>query len=220
VPWQVHAPLGNYILLESRLFCALVGENIPFDDIGDFIAANSSAWNFGELYVHFDAPLFSWCRRKLYSFSTSAVCLHTRQRFSTRFSNNNPKAVPSQNFAQFYCLELMVHNMFLLDDSIILCNILFCSRVRTRKHVQWYWCGLCDHCFSHVFSKRKASPLDQRVVQTKTTIHTRKSHDILNVEGYPRVSPKRLQNYFFVLFSGSLFDVILKTVTLQSLKGC
>jgi hypothetical protein len=43
MPWPVHAPLGNYILLESRFFCALVCENIPFDDVGGFIAAISSA---------------------------------------------------------------------------------------------------------------------------------------------------------------------------------
>jgi hypothetical protein len=37
---------------------------------------------------------------------------------------------------------------FSLDDSVLLCIVLFCSWVRTRKHVEWYPYGRCGHCFS------------------------------------------------------------------------
>jgi len=59
-----------------------------------------------------------------------------------------------------------------------------------------------------------------RIKEKKTTIQTRKSHGRLHFEGYPRVSLKRLKIIFLVLFSGLLFNGILKTVTLQSLKRC
>ena len=83
-------------------------------------------------------------------------------------------------------LILTLSNIF-LPDTILLCNILFCFLVRTRQHVVWYWCCLCGHWYSLVFNKRKESPLDQRVVQTKTTIHTRKSHERCNVEWAKRL---------------------------------
>jgi len=44
---------------------------------------------------------------------------------------------------------------FSLDNSILLCNILFCSWVRARKQVEWNWCGLCDHYFSPTSNTRK-----------------------------------------------------------------
>ena len=52
---------------------------------------------------------------------------------------------------QYYCLELIFRKSYFLDGSL-LWNILFCSWVRTIKHVEWYWCGLCDHWFDPVFN--------------------------------------------------------------------
>jgi len=103
-------------------------------------------------------------------------------------------------------LILILQNMSPPPDSILLCNILFCFLVRTRQHVEWYWCCLCGQWCSPVFNKRKESPLDQRVVQTKTTIHTRKSHERCSVKW-----AKRLHKNFFVRFDGPPFDGILKT---------
>ena len=76
---------------------------------------------------------------------------------------------------------------FSLHDSMLFGKILFCSWVRTRKHVEWHWCYLCGH-FSPVFRKGKESPLDQRMVQMKTTIHVRKSHERLTGEWAKRLS--------------------------------
>ena len=96
---------------------------------------------------------------------------------------------------QYYCKILLplinIAQRFSLDDSVLLCNILFCSWVRTRKYVEWYWCCLCGHCFSTVFNKRKESLLDLRVVQRKTTTHTSESHGRLDAEW-----ADRLQNSF------------------------
>jgi hypothetical protein len=83
-------------------------------------------------------------------------------------------------------LILILRDMF-LPYSILLRNILFCFLVRTRQHVEWYWCCLCGNWCSPVFNDRKELPLDQRVVQRKTTIHTRKSHERWNVEWAKRL---------------------------------
>jgi hypothetical protein len=95
-------------------------------------------------------------------------------------------------------LGLILRNRLSLDDSILVYNIVFCSCVNTRKHVEWYWRGLCGQFFIPVFTTRKESPLDQRVVQTKTTINTHaralaRTHR-LGVEW-----AKRLQNFFYAI---------------------
>jgi hypothetical protein len=84
---------------------------------------------------------------------------------------------------QYYCkilLPLMnIAQPFSLDVSALLCNILFCFWVRTRKHVEWYWCCLCGHCFSTVFNKRKESILDQRVVRRSQYTHENLMTDLM-----------------------------------------
>jgi len=84
---------------------------------------------------------------------------------------------------QYYCKILLplinIAQRFSLDDSVLLCNILFCSWVRTRKYVEWYWCCLCGHCFSTVFNKRKESILDQRVVRRPQYTYERLMTDLI-----------------------------------------
>jgi hypothetical protein len=62
-----------------------------------------------------------------------------------------------------------------------------------------------------MFNEERESPLDHRLVQTKTTIHTQKSHDRLEAE-----LAKQLQKYSAV--GRSSFDELLKIVTLTIAK--
>ena len=52
---------------------------------------------------------------------------------------------------------VFINNMqcFSLGDSILLCNILFCSCFGRTKHVEWYWNRLCGHRFSPVLKHIK-----------------------------------------------------------------
>ena len=79
--------------------------------------------------------------------------------------------------------------------------------VRTRKPVEWYWCGSCGHCFCPVFNKRKESSLDLRVAQTKTTTYTWESHGRLDAEWTEHYK------ILFVRIDGPKLHVIPKTVT-------
>jgi hypothetical protein len=45
-----------------------------------------------------------------------------------------------------------------------------------------YWFYFCGYCCSPVFKKENSAP-DQRMVQTKTTLHTQKSYDLGLSEG-------------------------------------
>jgi hypothetical protein len=80
-------------------------------------------------------------------------------------------------------LNLYYATNFSLDDSTYYGTIfLFCSWVRMRKHVEWYWCSLCSQSFNPVFKKDKELLLGIRMIQMKTTIHRQKSHDRLMVQ--------------------------------------
>jgi hypothetical protein len=94
---------------------------------------------------------------------------------------------------QYYCLKLILCNRFSLDDSILVYSLVLFSCVRTRRHVEWYWRGLCGQSFIPVLSTHKESPLDQRVVQTKTTIHT---HARAHTHRHGVEWAKRIQNSF------------------------
>ena len=63
---------------------------------------------------------------------------------------------------QYYCVELTQCSMFL------------CSTVQLGHVVLMLLYG---HCCSPVFKTGNNSPLEQRVVQTKARMLTRKSHD-------------------------------------------
>jgi hypothetical protein len=52
--------------------------------------------------------------------------------YYTRKSEHLKRAIDRQE----YYLELIFRNMFHPDDSILLCNVSLCERVRTIKHVE------------------------------------------------------------------------------------
>jgi hypothetical protein len=54
--------------------------------------------------------------------------------------------------------------------------------------------GLGGYCFSPMFNQRKESARDQRLVQTNTTIRTRKAHGTLNVESAKQFPPPRFDD--------------------------
>ena len=91
---------------------------------------------------------------------------------------------------QYFCLELILRKSFSLD-GLLLWNILFCSWIRTRKHVEWYWCGLCDHCFGPVFSTRKRIAAGSKSGTTNEDHNTQERTHVLSAEW-----DKRLQNSF------------------------
>jgi hypothetical protein len=116
---------------------------------------------------------------------------------------------------QYYCKILLplinIGQRFSLDDSVLLCNILFCSWVRTRKYVEWYWCCLCGHCFGTVFNKRKEMILDWRVLRRPQYTHENLMTDLMLEWA------ERLQ-IFFVQFNLLYLVGHSRVLPLQSLK--
>lgn len=107
---------------------------------------------------------------------------------------------------QYYCKILLplinIAQCFSLDNLVLLCNILFCSWVKTRKYVEWYWCCLCGHCFSTAFNKRKESILDQRVARRPQHTHENLMTDLT----------LQWAENFFVQFDRPLFGGTLNSV--------
>ena len=100
--------------------------------------------------------------------------------------------------AQYYCLELIILLRITMQYFILFMGL---------REKSW-WEILMLLCVATALAlrlMRKEPPLYQRVVRTKTAIHTWKPRDGLNVEW-----AKRLQ--FFVQSDCPSFDAILKTV--------
>ena len=73
---------------------------------------------------------------------------------NTHFNLKKTLGLPTQ------CSYLLHTILKRLEDgqcncTTVLCSILFCSWVRTRKRVKWYLCCLCGHWFSPLFNERK-----------------------------------------------------------------
>jgi hypothetical protein len=61
--------------------------------------------------------------------------------------HTNGKAAPRRPalLQNIFVLNWYCKICFSVDGSVVLCYILLWSWVRTRKHVEWYWCCFCGH---------------------------------------------------------------------------